>query len=438
MPHAKYSHTKVIILTFIAIAFPFFVNEFLGKATLLDSKYLSFLTPGFWYRHFGPAGPRPTRIDEFKIVSIDRDVEPASTLGVNRCTHRAFMAKLLAKVAAQDPRLIVVDKWYGIVPPGGCPVGKDGKDGTTELQDAIRNISAKVPLVIAVEAFDGAIIQQRCSSLHSEDLQSDEVVLSRFQPFNQDISADRVRLGLAWISKEQRKIPLSWMAFGECTEVGHKAPKMWPTVATAAAELLDPNIMQDNNLANLQRWVTYPYTKLLPEGTFASVSALSLVCDQKGLDVDWPNCGDKEGDGKALEGLRHKVVIVGENWVDLHDTDVGVLTGPHLQANYIAALLDESLLLPAPQFVNYSVSAFWFILIFCMFYWWKPAWPELSLVASLLVTLSIGWLLSSLIARQAGVFANAVPPTILEIIGLYLARRIEMLLEHRKTAGAAG
>jgi len=441
MPHAKYSHAKVIILTFIAIAFPFFVNEFLGKAKFLDSRYLSFLTPSFWYRHFGPDGPRQTRIDEFKIVIIDRDLEPQSTLGVNRCTHRAFMAKLLAKVAKADPRLIVVDKWYGAVPDGVCPVGKDGKDGTTKLKDAIRDISAKVQMVIAVEAFNSASIQQRCTDLHSEELQSDQVVLSKYQSLNQDIPADRVRLGLAWISKDERKIPLSWLAFGDCKEVGqgvgHKAPEIWPTVAAAAAELLDPATMKDNNLASLQRSVTYPYTKLLPEGTFASVSALSLVCNQKGVDVDWQNCGDQEGDGTALEGLRHKVVIVGEKGVDLHETDAGVLTGPHLQANYVAALLDESLLLPASQFVNYSVSAVWFLLIFLMFNWWKPPWPELSLVASVLATFFMGWFFNSVITKQFGVFANVVPPTLLEIIGLYLARRIEMLLEHQKHRRAA-
>jgi hypothetical protein len=439
MPHAKHLHAKVIILTFIAIAFPFFVNEFLGKGTLLDSRYLSVLTPSFWYRHFGPDGPRQTRIDEFKIVIIDRNVEPGSTLGEFRCTHRAFMAKLLAKVAAEDPRLIVLDKWYGKVPDGVCPVGKDGKDGTKQLQDTIRDISAKVPLVIAVGAYNNENIQQICPDLHSEDLQSDQVVLGGYERLNKDISADRIRLGLAWISKDERKIPLSWMAFGDCAEVGHKAPEMWPTLAAAAAQLLDPNIMRGHNLAKLQRQVTYPYTKLLPEGTFTSVSAISLVCNQKGVNVDWPNCADNEGDSKALDGLRHKVVIVGEKWVDLHETEAGVLTGPHLQANYIAAMLDESLLVPAPPFVNYSVSALWFLLIFWIFYGWKPEWPEWSLVASLLVTFCIGWFFSSLIARQFGVFASAIPPTILEIIGLYLARRIEMLLDHqKKSAGATG
>jgi len=438
MPHAKYSRAKVFILTLIAIAFPFLVSEFWGEAKFLDSRYLSWLTPSFWYRHFGPEGPRQTRIDEFKIVIIDRNVEPGSTLGEFRCTHRAFMAKLLAKIAAQDPRLIVVDKWYGKVPPNVCPVGKDGKDGTAELKNTIRDISAKVPVVLAVEAFHGAIIQQRCSGLHSEDLQSDEVVLGNYAPLSRDIPADRVRLGLASISKDQRKIPLSWRAFGDCAEVGHKSPDVWPTLAAAAAELLDPNIMKDNKLQNLQRSVTYPYTKLLPEGTFESVSALSLVCNQKGVDVEWQNCGDQEGDSKALDSLRHKVVIIGEKWVDLHETDAGVLTGPHLQANYIAALLDESLLFPVPQFVNYTVSAVWFILIFLLFNWWKPAWPELSLVASLLATFCMGWFVNSVITRQFGVFANVIAPTLLEIIGLYLARRIEMLLEHQKHPGGSG
>ncbi len=105
----------------------------------------------------------------------------------------------------------------------------------------------------------------------------------------------------------------------------------------------------------------------------------------------------------------------------------------------VAALLDESLLLPAPPYVNYSMSAVWFILIFWIFYRWKPAWPEWSLVVSLLATFCMGWFFSSVITRQFGVFANVTYPTILEIIGLYLARRIEMLLEHRKkSVGATG
>ena len=150
MSHAKRTHAIVIILTFVAIALPFYVSEFLGESAFHELRYLRFLSREFWYQKFGPGGPGQTRIDEFKIVAIDRAVQPGSILGENRCTHREFMATLLTRVAQYDPRLIVVDKWYNHIPPGVCT---GPKDGTADLKNAIRTISAKTPLVIGVESF---------------------------------------------------------------------------------------------------------------------------------------------------------------------------------------------------------------------------------------------------------------------------------------------
>jgi hypothetical protein len=440
MPHAKYSRAKVIILTFIAIAFPFFVNELLGKSTLLDSKYLSFMTREFWYRHFVTGGPRRTRIDEFKIVNLSQGVEPGNVLGQNRCTHRAFMAKLLLKMADYDPRMIVLDKWYNRIPGGVCAPGTDGKDGTQKLRDAIQSVSAKVPLVIAAGSYNRDNIQNFCHDLRYDDLQPEQVVLDVPESLNENIPADRVTFGLAWIEKDPRKIPLGWTAFRNCQDVTNKAtPEPWPTLAAAAAALLDPNIMLDNNLTELQRQIKYPFTKLLPAGRFESISAMKLVCNHPGENVDWNGCID-EGDKNLLNSLRHKVVIVGEEGGDdKHLVDDANYTGLELQANYIASLLDESVLRPTSDSVNYAGSFLWLGLIFCVFYVWKPVWPELAVLVSALMTFGVGWFFSSVITKQFGIFANVVPPTILEIIGLYLAQRIEILLEqHKAPARATG
>jgi CHASE2 domain-containing sensor protein len=120
-------------------------------------------------------------------------------------------------------------------------------------------------------------------------------------------------------------------------------------------------------------------------------------------------------------------VIVGETWNDLQITDVGTMTGATLQANYIASLLDESILRPVPRSLDYATSAFWLVVIFWIFYGWKPEFPELAAVVSLFVTFVLGVGFTSVIAKQWGIFADVVPPTLLEIIGLYLARRTEML-----------
>jgi hypothetical protein len=192
--------------------------------------------------------------------------------------------------------------------------------------------------------------------------------------------------------------------------------------------LLDPNIMQDHGLAQLQRDVTHPYTKLVREGAFEYVSAIRLVCNGSSVNVDWTRCAETEGDARKLAALRHKVVIVAETWNDLQTTDVGQMTGASLQANYIASLLDESILRPVPRSVDYAASASWLVVIFWIFYGWKPKLPELAAAVGLGLTIALGLGFTSVIAKQWGIFADVVPPTILEIVGLYLARRIELLL----------
>jgi hypothetical protein len=86
------------------LGFRFYVSEFLGESAFRELRSLRFLSREFWYQKYGPGGPGQTRIDEFKIVTIDRAVQPGSILGENRCTHREFMATLLTKVARNSAR----------------------------------------------------------------------------------------------------------------------------------------------------------------------------------------------------------------------------------------------------------------------------------------------------------------------------------------------
>ena len=428
MTHSRSKHVKALIFAVVAIALPFYASEFLGEASWSESPYLRWLNRDFWYREFAPGGPRQTRIDEIKIVSLVRNVEPGSALGEFRCTHRAFMAKLLLKIAEADPRLIVVDKWYGRIPSGACG---PSNSGTAALSEAIRNISAKVPFVIAIGSYNRDEIQRLCPELRRDDLQSDEMVLGDFEPFDQSAAPGRIRFGLARINADVRKVPLGWLTFPDCN-IKQEHAKRLPTIATAAATLLDPNIMKSKDLATLETKNIHPYTKLASAGTFESVSAIRLVCDHPGAGVDWTQCGPSEGDKNSLEDLRHKVVLVGETTSDIHKTDEGDMTGPEMQANYIAALLDESILKPAPLWVDYAVTVGWLGFLFWIFYGWRPQAPGLAAIAAALLTFCLGVLFSAVITRQFGIFADVVPPTILEIIGLYLGRRVELALETRK------
>ncbi|HLK22007.1 MAG TPA: CHASE2 domain-containing protein [Bryobacteraceae bacterium] len=432
MRHAK-SHTAALILTFLAIALPFLVNEFVGEATVMDSKFLRPLSREFWYRHLVPGEIHKTRIDEFTIVSIARDVEPGWALGENRCTHRFFMAKLLRKVADADPRLIVIDKWYGKIPENVCA---PGTDGTSLLQETVQAISSKVPIVLALGSYTRDEVLQYCPPGKAQELKPEEMVLGDSASLEEGSAPGRVILGLARVNLDIRKIPLGWMVYQDCADVGEKRAKPWPTLAVAAAQVLDPNIMQGNNLTELQKKVTHPYTKLEEEGTFKTVSAIHMLCKNAGPKVNWENCEVTDGQDARRE-FSHKVVIVGEIWRDLHKLGETVYTGPELQANYIAALLDQSILQPVSKWVTVPLSFVWLAFIFWIFYGWRPELPALALVVSAVLTFGLGWLFSAVITKQFGVFADVIPPTFLEIIGLYLARKIEMALDDHPKPGRA-
>ena len=201
--------------------------------------------------------------------------------------------------------------------------------------------------------------------------------------------------------------------------------------------MLDHNILGPDGLTQEKLNRAHPFTKLLPEGTFNSIAAISLICNHTGPNVDWNKCEDDEGDRQQLENLRHKVVIIGEKQTDQHRTSVGDVSGPHLQANYVAALLDGGVLNPSPLWVNVTATVAWLGLLFWIFYKWKPESPLLAAGISVLLTFALGVLFSAVITRQFGIFADVIPPTILEIIGLYLARMTELQLEHHKDSKGA-
>jgi hypothetical protein len=441
--HSKGFRVKLIALAFIAIAFPFVVNEWFG-ASFHKSNFwlLRILTPEYWYRAYAPGQPGKHQIDKIRIVSIARGYAPGSVLGENRCTHRAFMAALLEKLATVTPSLVMIDKWYNQIPSGVCA---PGTDGTPKLKEAIRKLSAESKVVIAVGSYTSDELHQFCEKLDPSVLHPEEVVLADYEhlldfgPLDalNNNPQEHVRWGLARINIDLRKIPLGWMAFQDCDQIATARSMLMPTLAVAGAMLLDKTILAGHNLVNLQTDVTHPYTKLISETDkdhFQFVPAIGLICDAVSEKTDWSGCARDEGDAKALQSLAGKQIIIGETTrEDFFHTGEGSITGPGLQANYLASLLsDKSILSPLPLWKNRTISIAWLFLVFSLFYWGLPRFPELAAIASALLTFALGWFFNAVISPYFGVFADLLPPTILEIIGLYLGRRIEMLLEQHK------
>ena len=452
--HSKGLRVKVIALTFIAIAFPFVVNEWFG-ASFHKSNFLllRILNPEHWYRVYTPGEPSQQHVDDIRIVAIARGGAPGSALGENRCTHRIFMSTLLNKLATIRPsvNLVVIDKWYNTIPKGACGKEPDGTDAdpTQKLKEAVLNLAAKTNIVIAVASYNHDEQDQFCTD-RIPPLKPEEVVLADYEhllpfgPLDQKNTeaAEHVRWGLARINSDLRKIPLGWMAYQNCKQVPTGQATMMLTLPTAAAMLVNNTIMQSHNLAKLEAAIDHPYTKLIPQSgseRFKVVPAIQLVCKNGTDKTDWNNCESVKEDDEILKSLSLKKIIIGETTrEDSFITDEGHITGPALQASYLASLLsDNSILNPIPRSVNLTISGVWLIVVFLIFYWLLPRFPERALLLSAFLTFAFGWFFNAVISRYFSIFTDLIPPTILEIIGLYLARRIEILLEQHKESKRA-
>jgi hypothetical protein len=450
--HSQGFRVKVIALTFIAIAFPFVANEWFG-APFHKSNFLllRILNPEHWYRAYTPGEPSQQQVDNIRIVAIARGGAPGSALGENRCTHRIFMSKLLNKLATIRPsvNLVVIDKWYNTIPAGTCGKGPDGTDinPTPTLQQAVLDLAANTNIVIAVASYNHDEQDQFCAD-RVPPLKPEEVVLADYEHFfpfgpldekNTD-AAQHVRWGLARINSDLRKIPLGWMAYENCKQIPTGQATMMLTLPTAAAMLVNNTIMQSHNLAKLEAAVDHPYTKLIPQSEdkgFKVVPAIQLVCKNGNDKTDWNHCQSVQEDDEILKSLQGKKIIIGETTrEDSFTTEEGHISGPALQASYLASLLsDNSILNPIPVWINRTISGAWLILVFLIL--WLPKVPERAALLSAFATFAFGWFFNAVISRYFSIFTDLIPPTILEIIGLYLARRIEMLLEQHKESKRA-
>ena len=79
--------------------------------------------------------------------------------------------------------------------------------------------------------------------------------------------------------------------------------------------------------------------------------------------------------------------------------------------------------------MNVAFSWLWLFGIFSIVYFWKPQQPEVAAVCSIAITALFGVFLYLIVVHLFGVFADVIPPTIVEILGLELTRRIELMLE---------
>ncbi len=295
----------------------------------------------------------------------------------NVCVARAFTADLLKVIAAQGPRVIALDKFYGAT---SCA---DNDPGTVELLKTIRSLN--VPVVVGSATQDSKQMNTTSCLVLSTEL---------FTPFQNDAPKPGFSMAGAWLSADESRVVAApgaastqiadsgskevvvYTGLTRLSEDPLKIPVMWPVYPDAAAtqsnkyttgplgysfalttaQLVNPKIVSDKTLLNSNR---QPYANVsdpLPhEGT------KRLLCSVGAGEVAqrWRITCPKEP--KPGLNLKDKVVVIGSRSSnDDRDVPGGKMYGYDLQAHYVAALLSGAYL--------QDFSPWWILAALLIFY----------------------------------------------------------------------
>jgi len=323
---------------------------------------------GYWYQRITTAGPRKPRTHFVRIVTIREGKEPAEVRLLNVCSQRQFMARLLQKVGSANPAVIVVDKWYA---PDTCAADDPG---TEELRHALRTISQRIPIIVALDAYDEVELRRAqpgvLAELVKKGFKSSELILKPALALEEGKPSAGIGYGLAALNYDTRKIPLSWPTYNSFKEVGRERPRMLATLAVAAAAKYDPDFSARGPFGELGTKGRHPFTNFLTEEQMRPYSAIDLMCNQEHeKQFNWRLCQADEGNKNYLDALRSRIVIIGEVAPDqdFHETAVGELPGVVLQANYVESLLDDRYLRPVAAWIQFLVSLIWFAIVELIF-----------------------------------------------------------------------
>jgi CHASE2 domain-containing sensor protein len=366
------------------------------------------------YQWVVTVGPRKPRAHFVHIVMIDRRTEPDEvTSETSPCPQRDFMARLLRTLAAANPAVIAIDKYYG----RGCK-----PEESAALLDTMRDVSQTLPLVILRYDRSDLDLQGRdTGKLHVLN-KRDAVVATK----TMDVDI-HVKYGLKTLNADERKIPLQWPVISEdhfdhlsASELAKEPLAFEPTFATSVVKEYDPSTVAEETIQSFITRDVNPFTSFLNLGQIAPSSAIDLICGQEhARDLDWHNCAPPNGGGDLLKNLRNRVVVIGQNDPrDIHNTVVGEVPGVILQANYIESLLDDRYLKPSSLWIQLLISIAW-VLVVEYFFDQYDSRPDHALLLSA-ASIAALWLITYDIAVvQLGHYLVLWPPSVVAMLSRY-------------------
>jgi len=259
-----------------------------------------------WYQRVVTLGYRKPRPHFVRVVTVQPPQDP--------CGYRLLLSQLVDRIVISHPMMIVLDYSFS---PHNCA------QQTYDLQHSIDSAASQVPVVFGRPSS----VLQEVEDRHRSDLEALEKAgfTSRDQAvWPSDISANghTELTGLYRLDCDTRRIPTHWSVFEKIHgEWVHSGTPM-STIALTAALLYDPSVA--NQLAPEGR--DNPFTSFIPEDAFRPLKA-EEVLSGKSSPAEWQ--------------LARRIVMVGDEVTDIHESVVGRVPGVVLQANYLESLLDD-------------------------------------------------------------------------------------------------
>jgi hypothetical protein len=362
--------------------------------------------------------PRPLESHYVTLVSMSASSEgPFKT----PCEIRAFLAKLLPRLAEMRPAMIVSDVGFA---KDNC--GNDAPD-TKDLIAAIKSASDTTPVVVAqgTTSLD-EMTEERAGELRRGGFEENDLLLDESIPLPDGLNLGR---GLIRMNADLKKIPIRWYARGD-----ENAPVRFEDSLPFAAAKMYRSTFPDGGarLRELEHGPYHPYSSLLAKKDFSIVPSIQVMCDQShSMERKWRLCRADEGNQDERKKLHGRILMIGfeDDPRDLWPTAIGQLPGYALQANYLEALLDARVFQPLALRYQFALSFVWLTLVELPF-WLHDFRTGKALFYSFLISCLVVFLLYYIALVNFNWYISVGPPSALAILARVLYQNLERKAKH--------
>jgi len=287
------------------------------------------------------------------LVTLAAGTEPDEVLS-NVCAQRLFTARLIKRLNDLNVSVIAFDKFYN---PKSCT--REGEERATQAFVA----AVRASRAVIVRGLPSVMLDHKqTANITGDSTQNPkerEVCLRETATLDLPIPASNS--GLLRLDADTRRIPLRWPAFQE----DGKTVKLVDSFALVAVRAIEPEVLDTPVLQQALDSGEQPYSTNIP---FAGRSALAILCGRNSKNAtDWEKCETDE----PWSEINGAIVVVGDHSgdTDKHPSIQGLIYGVDLQANYIAALLDQRYYLPLLETVGNGIVIVVFFIVLQLLLW---------------------------------------------------------------------